>query len=205
MEDFRDRLKAVQQQQDGLLKDYQALIKEYESSDLVNENEALKKENKENKLILAELGAQVLKLRRDNSELQTALTEQILDEKLGILRVSRQKLQTYFASQSNAYLDRLTSFEQEIRRRIEAMYRKCSSELGQDQTEIAGMLGEVQLKLNESIVLRRQWQREAEQSLRGAMDSRHDIFAAEGVSEETLQRRRKQNRIEMKIGLNWIN
>ena len=161
MEDFRDRLKAVQQQQDGLLKDYQALIKEYESSDLVSENEALKKENKENKLILAELGAQVLKLRRDNSELQTALTEQILDEKLGILRVSRQKLQTYFASQSNAYLDRLTSFEQEIRQRIEVMYRKGSSELGQDQTQIAGMLGEVQTKLNESILLRRHWQREA--------------------------------------------
>lgn len=37
------------------------------------------------------------------------------------------------------------------------------------------------------------------------MDSGLDDLAAEGVDEETLQRRRKQNRIEMKIGLNWIN
>lgn len=205
MEDFRDRLRAVHQQQDGLLKEYQAIIEEYENSDLVNENAELKKENKEKLLILAELEAQVSRLQRDNSELRTALTEQILDEKLGILRVSRKKLQTYFASQSHAYLDRLSSFELEIRRRIETVYRRSSSELGQDQALITGMLEAVQARLNESILLRRQWQREAEQSLKGALDSRLDDFAAEGVSEETLLRRRKQNRIEMKIGLNWIN
>lgn len=205
MEDFRDRLRAVQQQQDGLLKEYQALIEEYESSDLVHENEALKKENEENKLILRELKIQASILRQDNSELRTALTEQILDEKLGILRVSRQKLQTYFGSQNNAYLDRLTSFELETRQRIEVTFRRAKAELGQDQAQISAMLGEVQGKLNESILLRRKRQREVEQSLTGTLDSRMDVFAGEGVSEETLLRRRKQNRIEMKIGLNWIN
>jgi uncharacterized membrane protein len=205
MEGFRDRLRAVQQQQDGLLKEYQALIEEYEGSDLVHENEALKQENEENRVILGELKIQAAKLRQDNSELRTALTEQILDEKLGILRVSRQKLQTYFASQNNAYLDRLTSFELETKQRIEAMFRQGSSELGQDQAQIAAMLGEVRGKLNESILLRRKWQRDAEQSMTGQLDSRMDAFAAEGVSEETLLRRRKQNRIEMRIGLNWIN
>lgn len=180
MEDFRDRLRAVQQQQDGLLKEYQALIEEYESSDLVHENEALKKENEENKLILRELKIQASILRQDNSELRTALTEQILDEKLGILRVSRQKLQTYFGSQNNAYLDRLTSFELETRQRIDVTFRRAKAELGQDQAQIAAMLGEVQGRLNESILLRRKRQREVEQSLTGALDSRMDVFAAEG-------------------------
>ncbi|QUL54748.1 DUF2339 domain-containing protein [Paenibacillus tritici] len=205
MEDFRDRMRAVQQQQDRLLKEYQALIEEYESSDLVRENEVLMQENGASRLILAELKAQAARLERDNSELRTALAEQILDEKLGILRVSRQKLQTYFASRDHAYLDRLTSFEQEAKRRIEEMYRIGARELGQEKTQINYILDEVQAKLNESILLRRQWQRETGKSLKGTMDSGLDDFAAEGVSEETLLRRRKQNRIEMKIGLNWIN
>ncbi|WNS42457.1 DUF2339 domain-containing protein [Paenibacillus sp. MMS20-IR301] len=205
MEDFKDRLKAVQQQQDGLLKEYQALIVEYESSDLVNENEVLRTENEENRRILRELRTEAAILQENNSELRTALAEQILDEKLGILRVSRKKLHTYFASQNNAYLDRLTSFEQEARQRIEGLYRRGSSELGEDQAQINAMLGAVQNKLRESILLRRQWQREAEQSVKGAVEGRFDAFAAEGVSEETLLRRRKQNVIEMKIGLNWIN
>ena len=205
MEDFRDRMRAVQQQQDGLLKEYQSLIEEYESSDLVRENEVLRRENGASRQSLAELKAQAARLERDNSELRTALAEQILDEKLGILRVSRQKLQTYFASRDHAYLDRLTSFEQDAKRRIEEMYSIGTRELGQEKTQITYILDEVQAKLDESILLRRQWQREAERSLRETMGSGLDALAAEGVDEETLQRRRKQNRIEMKIGLNWIN
>lgn len=54
MEDFRDRMRAVQQQQDGLLKEYQSLIEEYESSDLVRENEVLRRENGANRQSLAE-------------------------------------------------------------------------------------------------------------------------------------------------------
>lgn len=151
MEDFRDRMRAVQQQQDGLLKEYQSLIEEYESSDLVRENEVLKRENGANRQSLAELKAQAARLERDNSELRTALAEQILDEKLGILRVSRQKLQTYFASRDHAYLDRLTSFEQDAKRRIEEMYNIGARELGQEKTQITYILDEVQAKLNESI------------------------------------------------------
>ncbi|WP_238651387.1 DUF2339 domain-containing protein [Paenibacillus piscarius] len=205
MEDFRDRMRAVQQQQDTLLKEYQALIEEYEGSDLVRENESLRKENETARQGLAELKQKAAQLERDNSELRTALAEQILDEKLGILRVSRQKLQTYFGSQDNAYLDRLTAYEQEAKRRIGEMYRIGARELGEDKTQITYILDEVQNKLNESILLRRQWQREAERTLKQQMGSGLDRFEAEGVSEETLLRRRKQNRIEMKIGLNWIN
>lgn len=37
------------------------------------------------------------------------------------------------------------------------------------------------------------------------MSDRYDRLAAEGVPEETVQQRIKQNRLEMKIGLNWMN
>ncbi|UQZ34023.1 DUF2339 domain-containing protein [Paenibacillus sp. PK3_47] len=205
MEQFRDRLKAVQEQQDVLLKEYKALITEYENSDLVHENEVLKKQYEENKAALAELNSQAAKLRRENSELRTALAEQILDEKLGILRVSREKLQTYFASQSRRYLDRLTSFEQETKQRIERMYKAAEHELGKDRTEFTYMLDELKSRLDERILMRRKALGESHKLQSDVMQGRMDDFAAEGVSEETMQRRRKQNVIEMKIGLNWIN
>lgn len=205
MEKFGDRLRAVQERQDTLLKEYEALITEYENTDLVHENEYLKQQFEENKAALTEVNSQAARLRQENSELRTALAEQILDEKLGILRVSREKLHTYFAAQSSGYLDRLTAFEQETKQRIERIYKTAEQELGKDRTEFTYMLDELKTRLGERILQRRQAMADSQRSRMDAMQGRLDDFAAEGVSEETMQRRRKQNRIEMKIGLNWIN
>ncbi|WKL04337.1 hypothetical protein Q0F98_15205 [Paenibacillus amylolyticus] len=37
------------------------------------------------------------------------------------------------------------------------------------------------------------------------MERGYEHMAEEGLSEETIQRRIRQNRMEMKIGLSWIN
>lgn len=205
MEQFKDRLRAIKEQQDVLLGEYQELIKAYEGSDLVNENEALKKRAAAVEQALAETEAQRVRLKQENAELRTALTEQILDEKLGILRLSRRKLHTYFAGQSAAQHDRLTAFELRTKQRIAEMYRTADRLLGKDSAEIRARLEELSARLNESILLRRAELLEAERPLAAEVDHRLDELASEGVSEETIRRRRRQNRIEMKIGLNWIN
>lgn len=205
MEQFKERLRSIKTQQDVLLAEYQELIKAYESSDLVNENEALKKRAAAIEQALAETEAQGVKLKRENAELRTALSEQILDEKLGILQLSRQKLHTYFAAQSAAQHDRLTAFELRTKQRIAGMYRTADRLLGEDSTEIRARLEELSASLNDSVLRHRLALREAEQPLAAEVDNRLDELAAEGVSEETVRRRRRQNRIEMKIGLNWIN
>ncbi|CAH1208632.1 hypothetical protein PAECIP111892_03147 [Paenibacillus auburnensis] len=205
MEQFKDRLRAIKEQQDVLLGEYQELIKAYEGSDLVNENEALKKRAAAVEQALAETEAQGMRLKQENAELRTALTEQILDEKLGILRLSRRKLHTYFAAQSAAQHDRLTAFELRTKQRIAEMYRTADRLLGKDSEEIRTSLEALSARLNESILLRRAELLEAERPLAAEVDHRLDELASEGVSEETIRRRRRQNRIEMKIGLNWIN
>lgn len=205
MEPFKDRLRYMKIQQDKLVKEYQALIAEYESHDLVNENEDLKKQYEEHKLALADLRQEVEKLRQENSELRTTLTEQILDEKLNILRISRQKLQTYFPMNGLAYTDRLTAFEQEAKHRIKRLQTTLTRQLSDDKAEFAGRLGAINAELDEVILLRRQQQKEAEKGLLSGIDSRLNEFATEEVTEEVMQRRRKQNQIEMKIGLGWIN
>lgn len=205
MESFKDRLRFMKVQQDSLIKEYEALIAEYESHDLVNENEYLKKQYEKHKVALIELKQQVGKLQEENSELRVALTEQILDEKLGILKVSRQKLQTYFASKSNAHTDRLTSYEVETKRHIQLLYHTASRQLGEEKAEFSSRLGALSAELNERILHERQRLREAETRLNSRMEHGLSDLASEEISEEVLERRRKQNQIEMKIGLGWIN
>lgn len=205
MEHFKERLRSIKEQQDALAAEYQGLVKAYEGSDLVNENELLKRKAAAVEQALADAEAQQARLKQENAELRTALTEQILDEKLGILKLSRQKLHTYFASQSAGQHNRLTAFEVRTRQRITEMYRKADRLLSGDSEEIRRMLDELSVRLSEGIHRQREALRAAEQPLAAEMDSRLDDFAAEGISEETIQRRRRQNRIEMKIGLNWIN
>lgn len=43
MEDFKDRLHTIRQEQNKLLKEYQTLIADYEASDIILENEVLRK------------------------------------------------------------------------------------------------------------------------------------------------------------------
>ncbi|MCL6602069.1 MAG: DUF2339 domain-containing protein [Paenibacillus sp.] len=205
MEQFRERLRSMKQQQDRLARDYQALVTEYESHDLANENEQLKKQYEEHRLALEKLKVQVGELQQENSELRISITEQVMDEKLNILKVSRQKLQTYFASQSKSYTDRLTAFERVVKHRIEHFYTTASRQLGDEKSEIVEKLSGISAELDERIQLRRQLQKETEQKVLSGMDDKLNSFAAEEVSEEVLLRRRKQNQIEMKIGLHWIN
>lgn len=205
MESFKDRLRFMKVQQDGLIKEYEALIAEYESHDLVNENEHLKKQYEKHKLALVELKTQVGKLQEENTELKVTLTEQILDEKLGILSLSRQKLQTYFASKSLAHTDRLTDFEMDTKRHIQRLYQTAARQLGEDKAELSSRLGALSVELNERVLAQRQRLRESEIALNSRMDNGLHDFASEEISEEVLERRRKQNQIEMKIGLGWIN
>jgi hypothetical protein len=205
MEPFRDRLRFMKVQQDGLIKEYEALIAEYESNDLVNENEHLKKQYENNKQTLVELRAKVGRLQQENSELRVTLTEQILDEKLEILKVSKQKLHTYFASKSIGHMDRLTAFELETKRHIQQLYQTASRQLGEDKEELSSRIGALSAEINERVLLRRQRQRELELRLNSGMESGLTDFTSEEIGEEVLERRRKQNQIEMKIGLGWIN
>jgi len=205
MEKFRERLRSMKEQQNELIKEYQKLISEYESHDLVNENAQLKKQYEEHKQALAEMKIRAGGLQEENTELRIALAEQIMDEKLNVIKISRQKLQTYFASRSKGHLDRLTAFEQETKHRLDRLYDDAARRLGEDKAEIGVRIAVIAAEVNEKMQLERLRQSEAERNLLFGMDNKLDELAAEKVSDEVMRRRRKQNQIEMKIGLNWLN
>ncbi|KAA2301648.1 DUF2339 domain-containing protein, partial [Clostridioides difficile] len=94
MKEFKDRLGQVQEQQKQLAREYHALLQEYQSDDLIVQNEQLQEQYEAHKLKLQQLELRSRKMEEENARLRMALSEQMMDEKLNLIRVSREKMET---------------------------------------------------------------------------------------------------------------
>lgn len=205
MKEFKDRLKLIRDSQNKLTKEYEGLIEQYESNDLVSENETLRKQYEDYKQKDAVLRDRLKKLEAENGRLRQALSEQILDEKLSLIKASRAKLDTYFAATTSGHMNRLESMEYSAKQRIHHLYEQADKFLGRDKEIVQANLGQLQEELNQRATNHRLALQEQQRQIGADMSQGYEKLAQEGVSEETIQKRIKQNQIEMKIGLNWIN
>lgn len=205
MNEFKTRLLTIEQNQRNLLRETQELLKEYESSDLIHENERLRRETEEDRRKLNELRQESAKLKKENADLRVSLSEQILDEKLNILRLSNRKLETYFAGEDSLRKNRLRQFEETTRERIHKMMLASRKLTDGEQQEFRVRLDDLSLHLERSLEHQRRMQEEANRRTLGPLNDEYNRMTDEGVDEATIQRRIRQNRLEMKIGLNWIN
>lgn len=110
MDEFKDRMVSIKDNQAALMKEYQALINEYESHDLIHENQMLRQQYEDYKSRLSELQEKYRHKDEENAKLRVSLNEQMLDEKLNLIKVSREKLNTYFAGADHAHMNRLAYF-----------------------------------------------------------------------------------------------
>ncbi|MFK4343096.1 MULTISPECIES: DUF2339 domain-containing protein [unclassified Paenibacillus] len=205
MKDLKDRLHTIRQEQSKLLKEYQTLIADYEASDVILENEVLRKKFEDVQARCLRLEERVQHIEQENGKLRTALTEQMLSEKANMIRISREKLETYFASRTAEGTNRLTAFEYGAKNRVDQLIQQSTHELKEDQEEIVARLRKFSEEIRERIMEQRRRFQEAEQNLLHHTANGLDQLQEEEISEETMQKRMKQNQFEMKLGLNWIN
>lgn len=205
MKEFKDRLFIIKDSQNKLMKEYQTLIDDYESHDLMNENQTLRQQYEEYKLRLFELQERYRQKEEENVKLRTSLAEQIFDEKLNIVKVSREKLETYFSEKTNAHSNRLQALEYGVKNDVNWLIQRASDQLKEEKEEIIAKLEQISTDLNQKMILHRQRLADEEKNLLLEVANQLDHLASEDIDEETIQRRMKQNQIEMKIGLNWIN
>lgn len=205
MKDFKDRLRQVQEQQRQLVKDYNTLLQDYQSDDLIVQNEQLREQVDAHVLKLRQIEARARKMEEENARLRMALSEQMLDEKLNLIRVSQEKMETYFRGKTGVHNDRLEAHEHRTKINMNALFNKASEELQEDAMEFKERIAYLAAEVKESIERRRQTLQEREEAVRQQMQLGYEHMAGEGLSEETIQRRIRQNRMEMKIGLSWIN
>ncbi|MGF9699461.1 DUF2339 domain-containing protein [Paenibacillus sp. MABNR03] len=205
MKDFKDRLRQVQEQQRQLVKEYNSLLQDYQSDDLIVQNEQLHEQVEAHKQKLHQLETRARKMEEENARLRMALSEQMLDEKLNLIRVSQEKMETYFRGKTGVHNDRLEAHEHRTKINMNALFNKASEELQGDADEFKERIAYLAAEVKERIELHRQTLWEREEAVRQQMKHGYEHMAEEGLSEETIQRRIRQNRMEMKIGLSWIN
>jgi uncharacterized membrane protein len=205
MSDLKERMRAVRDKQKELGSDYESIVTEYESMNLLRENEELKREYEAIKSRHRELEQFYEKTIKENRHLKAALHEQIWDERLNILKLSQTKIETYFGRESGKYRNKLNELEQGTKKQIEKL-RSKAEKLVRDEKEtsiqtIARLSAELEGKIRTH---RHQLELEERELLEGVHGHLNDL-SSESISEEVIQKRIKQNQIEMKIGLNWVN
>ncbi|GIO35406.1 hypothetical protein J41TS12_02670 [Paenibacillus antibioticophila] len=205
MDTYRQRLEQLRDAQQGIAREYQQLLSEYEANDIVRENEQLRAGYTEYRQQAEELAARMHALKEENRKLRQALSEQMLDERMDFIRASRQKLDTYFSSASHSHMNKLIAVEQSGRSKIEHLYKQAGSFLAADQEEMSAKLAQLQAELNGKMAAQRQALMNEQRKLQDDITSSYDQMASEPLSEEVFQRRVKQNRLEMKIGLNLLS
>lgn len=203
--ELKDKLKDLFEEQKYVLGQYEKIINDCNLNDIANQNAEFKKEIENYKKVLQETKDQYQKILDENQELRTALREQILDEKLNILKISKEKLDIYFKNLTAEYNNKLLALEEASRLQIEKLNNISLRELGEQSDEInkkiMALSGELQQKIQEK---RDEYKASKQEILTGLKDQ-YDKLAEEEIDEETLKKRIKRNNMEIKIGLSWIN
>jgi uncharacterized membrane protein len=205
MNDFKNRLQQIKKVQDKLAIECEAVLAEYESHDLIQENQTLRRDYEDYKSRVNELKQKQSEIEAENSRLRLAINEQILDEKLNILKISQEKLNTYFNSSTEPHYNKLHAFERESKQEVNRLVERANKNLQKEKLDIAAKLEQISTELNMKVKAHLALLNSQEQDLLQGINQEYDQLAKEGITEEVIQRRAKQNQLEMKIGLNWIN
>lgn len=205
MDTYRQRLEQLRDAQQGIAREYQQLLSEYESNDIVRENEKLRSGYTEYRQQAEELGARIQVLKDENRKLRQALSEQMLDERMDFIKASREKLDTYFSSTSYGHMNKLQEIEHTARQKIQHLYNQAARFLTKDQEEMTAKLNQLQVELEGRMAAQRQALMAEQRKLQQGISEDYGRLTEQPMTEEMFQRRVKQNRLEMKIGLNWLS
>lgn len=202
---IKDKLRSFLENQQKFIKEYEQLVNEFESSDIVNENNSLKKEVTKYKELVEDIQKKYHDAVQENSSLKIALKEQILDEKLNILKISRQKIDLYFNTLKENYANGLLQFEQTSKEKIENLREIASQELTETKNEFLNKLDQFSNELQNKVNAEKVRFQEHNRTTSDEINAETDRLKSEGIDEETIRRRIRQNDFEIKVGLSWIN
>ena len=205
MEDYGNKLKRLGEAQGRLADELQELLAEYRADDAVRENEELRGRVSQYEERMAGLETRLREAEKQRAALKQALTEQMLDEKLGMIGSSKQKLHTYFAASESKHEGRLQELERRAQDQLRQLHEQAGRILAADKEGLMARIGELQAETDRRMAAHREAVRLEAQRIRAGTDDSYDALSAEGINEETLRKRMKQNRLEMKIGLSWIS
>jgi uncharacterized membrane protein len=173
--------------------------------DSLQKIQQLENENKKLKTNEKSLKEQVTNLFDKNSELTQALQEQIIDEKLQIIKLSKQKIDILFMDSALQSGNMLTQTENRLIREIKGFFETIESGRNSELDELKEELKSFEYKLTEKIDSIR---KREEKLLQKKMDTQSGIFndlADQDLPQEVIKKRAAQNKLELKFGLDVLN
>lgn len=196
---------ALKENQRTILEEYESLLEQYDSNALISQNAKLQQEVAECKERLEQLEVKYERAATENQKLRISLKEQVLDEKLNILKISRGKLDTYFKAAMDHCENRLMTLERQSEIEIARLRDAAAQNLGNEKENFIVELNQWAQVLGEKIRSHREQLRLTAGRVMDGVQAQFEALGSEDVSEEVIQNRIRQNETEMKIGLNWIN
>ena len=200
-----DNLKNLLAKQKETLSDLQREISRIEASDLVTENQSLKTELLQCKASLKKEKDDNLSISEENKNLRNAIYEQLYNEKIQILNSTNKKLEAYYSSNIQGELNRLTSYEMSVKKRIDDM----AGILRQNRIDISDdmytRIEELKKLLNTKVIAARAELQKNAKAFDEVRIAELEKLRTEQVTEHEIKERVKQNNIESFIGLNIIN
>lgn len=203
--DLKLKLHQFRDKYQTLGRDLEKLLKEYDSNMPANENLALRKENAEFHQEIEKLRRELDALSQEKDRLYMALKEQIFNEKLNLVKVSRAKMETYFGEAATGYHDRLTELSLKMRIQLNQLKHITQRDLLKDKDLFEKKIDDLAVELDQKIREQFEEYRKKEQELLKEFRNETDKLASTEVTPEVIRKRAKQNQWELKIGLNWIN
>lgn len=203
--DLTKKLKEIKDLQQDLIKKYENAIKDSDESIVIPENERLKKEVENNNKKIKELEGRLKKLSDENNDLKLSLNEQIIDERMNIIKISKVKIDLYFKKEKDSNINRLEKIKEKSKTHIDKISNYLQKELMDDEKELTQEIEKLNALFDKKVKEQNNKIAEEEKQFYKEFNKDIDDISKEKPDEETIKKRIKQNKIEMKIGLNWLN
>ncbi len=203
--DSNKKLLDLISEQKSITSKYEELIKEISEDTELNEINNLKNEvvsiNKE----LEELEKKYINEVNDNLALKSSLMEQMINEKIAILNGSKRKIQIYFDDLEKNENNKLYNLELLAKKRINKAIKVSNEELKEESANITMKLNQIEKELKDSINKKKESLRGVKSNILDEIKKEYEDLKNETIDESLINKKKKENDIEVKIGLNLIN
>ncbi|MCL2035559.1 MAG: DUF2339 domain-containing protein [Oscillospiraceae bacterium] len=200
-----NNLRGIASRQKDLLAELENEVKHIENSDLAKENERLKVELEKLNAEHAKSEQTAKTLSEQNASLKNALYEQVYNEKVKMVHITKEKLEIFFKNTFEAEQNRLTALENSIKNRMNNMTTALrNNNVGLD-AEISQKLGELATQVNSQITQARTSYAEAHGAFSENERAEFENLKNEQITDEQVIAATKKNNIERFVGLNLLN
>ncbi len=203
--DITKKVTELLSSQKDILKQYESLIQDLNVDEAINEKLKLEKELTRYREQLEILIKEQANLNEENTSLKLALREQIISEKRNILGVSRKKIDIYFNDEINKKSNKLELLELSAQKKLNKIKEIAEKNLDEGKKEFIIKIDKFNRELEERIASRKEKLQVEKEKILNQIKREYQELKVDEISSEVLERKRKNNDIEVKIGLNWVN